>query len=214
MNHKITSIQKQKRNPKRVNVYLDGDFAFGLSRIVAAWLRVGQELNEEKIKALKEEDNLEVVYQQALKFVGYSMRTEAEVQEKLHGGDFPEHVIDEVIVRLRQSGLVDDERFATLWVENRNDFRPRSHRALVYELRRKGIPDQLITKTLTGTVPEEELAYRAALRHSGKLRELDRSEFRRKLGGFLTRRGFPYDIIAPVVDRVWTELRSIHLGET
>ena len=53
MNHRITAIQAQKRNPQRVSVFLDGEFAFGLSRIVAAWLAVGQEISDEKIALLK-----------------------------------------------------------------------------------------------------------------------------------------------------------------
>ena len=47
---KITGIQAQKRSPNRVNIYLDGEYAFGLAQIVAAWLRVGQELDEKKIE--------------------------------------------------------------------------------------------------------------------------------------------------------------------
>ena len=50
---KITAIEVQKRRPNRVNIHLDGEFAFGLARIVAAWLRVGQELSEEKIEELQ-----------------------------------------------------------------------------------------------------------------------------------------------------------------
>ena len=49
---KITALTAQKRNPNRVNIYIDGEYAFSLARIVAAWLRVGQELDEEKLKKL------------------------------------------------------------------------------------------------------------------------------------------------------------------
>ena len=59
MGKQITDLKAQKRNHQRVNVYLDGEYAFGLSRIVAAWLHVGQELSPEKIKELKLEDELE-----------------------------------------------------------------------------------------------------------------------------------------------------------
>ena len=56
---KITALQVQKRNPNRVNIHLDGEFAFGVARIVAAWLRIGQELSEEKIGQLQAEDGRE-----------------------------------------------------------------------------------------------------------------------------------------------------------
>ena len=52
MNQKITALKAQKRNPNRVNVYLDGNFAFGVARIVAAWLNIGQELSPEKVASL------------------------------------------------------------------------------------------------------------------------------------------------------------------
>ena len=53
MTRKITALKVQKRNKNRVNVYLDNEFAFGLSRIVAGWLKTGQELSEEKILEIK-----------------------------------------------------------------------------------------------------------------------------------------------------------------
>jgi hypothetical protein len=62
MERKITAIAIQKRNRERVNIYLDGEYAFGLARIVAAWLQVGQFLSEEKIVDLQSEDGQESVY--------------------------------------------------------------------------------------------------------------------------------------------------------
>ncbi len=69
MNYEITALKLQKRNRQRVNVYLDGEFAFGLARIVAAWLAVGQEIDDQKIAQLQQEDAREVAYQRALKFL-------------------------------------------------------------------------------------------------------------------------------------------------
>ncbi|HOG79782.1 MAG TPA: hypothetical protein PK454_08510, partial [Anaerolineaceae bacterium] len=66
MDQKITALKVQKRNPNRVNVYLDGDFAFGLARVVAAWLQIGQILTPEKITSLQAQDTHEVAYQKAL----------------------------------------------------------------------------------------------------------------------------------------------------
>ena len=84
MKHKITALKRQKRNPNRVNIYLDGKFAFGLSRIVAGWLEVGQELDDEKISSLQVEDELEVAYQRALKFISHRIRTENEIRRNLN----------------------------------------------------------------------------------------------------------------------------------
>ena len=79
----ITALKVQKKNHQRLNVYLDGEFAFGLSRFVAAWLQVGQELTEAKITELLSDDELESAYQQSLKFIGYRIRTTYEVDQHL-----------------------------------------------------------------------------------------------------------------------------------
>ena len=66
MTRRITALKLQKRNHTRVNVYLDGEYAFGLARIVAAWLTVGTELSDEKIAMLQAEDQREMTYQPRL----------------------------------------------------------------------------------------------------------------------------------------------------
>lgn len=213
MVRKITALKQQKHNRQRVNVELDGEFAFGLSRILAAWLEVGQELSEEKIAQLQAEDAKEVAYQRTLKFIGYRMRTEAEVRDKLNEKGVSVDVVEEVLKRLRRSGIVDDERFAQNWVENRSEFRPRSQRALSFELRHKGIPNEVIENILSQAIDDEELAYLAATKQSRRLKGLEWPDFRRKMSGFLARRGFSYNVIAPVVDRVWAEQRSAKTTE-
>lgn len=209
MTKKITCLKVQSRNPKRVNVYLDGEFAFGLSRLVAAWLQEGQDLSEEKIATLKAEDAHEVAYQRALNLVARRTRSGAKIQENLRKHRISEETISSVVERLERSGLIDDKTFAQAWVENRSEFRPRSKRALAYELRQQGVAAEVIDQTLAENVPDEaELAYQAAIKFSRKLNQLEWFEFRRKLSGHLARRGFSYEIVSPVVERVWVELRS------
>jgi regulatory protein len=210
MNHKITALKLQKRNRQRVNVYLDGEFAFGLARIVAAWLQVGLELSDEKIAQLKSEDAREVAYQRALKFLEYRPRTEEEIRRNLKKHDVPEEIIAATVERLQRANLINDLRFAKNWVENRSDRRPRGRRALAFELRQKGVNRQAIDRALED-VDEERLAYRAALKQSRKLIKLEQQEFRRKLYGYLSRRGFSYEVSAPVVSQVWEQ---IHENET
>jgi regulatory protein len=201
---KITAIEVQARNPQRVNIYLDGEFAFGLSRIVAAWLRVGQELNEEKIQSLQAAEQRERAYQQAMFFLSYRARSEAEIRQNLRKHDFPEAIIEETLERLRQDRLADDNRFAQAWVENRSTFRPRSRRMLAVELRQKGLSEEATRSALEG-VDDEALACEAARKRATRLRGLEWNEFRQKLSEFLARRGFPYSVIAPTVRQIWSE---------
>ena len=210
---KITAIEPQQKNPQRVNVYLDGEFAFGLARVVAAWLRSGQELDEDKIARLQAEDERETAYQKALHFLSYRPRSSAEVRQNLTKRGIPEPTVEETINHLQQAGLVNDQAFARLWVENRNDFHPRSKSALRMELRRKGLDDELVQSVLDENVDEEALALEAARKYAGRLAGQEWLVFRQKLGGFLARRGFSYTTLAPVVSKVWKEIRTADGGE-
>jgi len=204
----VTAMKVQKRNPQRVNIYLDGEYAFGLARITAAWLQIGQQLSDEKIAQLKAQDSQEAAYQKALNFLGYRPRSSAEVRKNLEKHGYDPEVIEQVLERLGRSGLVNDEQFAQTWVDNRSEFRPRGRRLLSLELRQKGLDDEAIESALSG-LDEAELATQAALKYQRKLHGLPKPDFRRKLAGFLARRGFGYDAIEPVLERVWQETLDI-----
>jgi regulatory protein len=206
---KITAIEIQKRSPNRVNIHLDGEFAFGLARIVAAWLGVGQELSEEKIEQLQAEDARERAFQQAMLFLSYRTRSESEIRQNLRKHEIPASVIEQTLERLRQGGLANDNQFARAWVENRTAFRPRSRRMMAMELRQKGLSDEAVSSAIQN-VDDEALAYQAAQKRAPRLKDLEWNEFRKKLSDFLARRGFSYSVIVPVVTRIWNEA---HKGE-
>jgi regulatory protein len=204
---KITALEVQKRNPNRVNVYLDGEFAFGLAQIVAAWLRVNTELDDERIRQLQAEDARERALQQALLFLSYRARSESEIRQNLRKHEIPEEVIEHTLERLRRDGLANDTGFARTWVENRGTFRPRSRRLLAMELRQKGIDEESATAALE-SIDDESLAYSAALKRAPRFKDLEWNEYRKKLSEFLARRGFSYSVIAPVVTRIWNETHT------
>ncbi|MBN1371831.1 MAG: RecX family transcriptional regulator [Anaerolineaceae bacterium] len=208
MEQTITALKAQKRNPERINVYLDGEFAFGLARIVAAWLHIGQVLSEERIERLRQEDALEAAYQRALLALSYRPRSEQEVQRKLTEAGYDEAVRQAVIERLRNGGLVGDEQFAQAWVENRQAFRPRSKRMLAAELRQKGVGNEEIEQALLGAVDDETMAYEAGARYARKLTAVDWETFRKRLSGYLGRKGFGYETVSVAVRRIWQELRE------
>jgi regulatory protein len=204
---KITAIETQRRTPNRVNIHLDGEFAFGLARIVAAWLRVGQELSDEKIEQLQTADARERAFQQAMLYLSYRARSESEIRKNLQKHEIPEAVIEQTLDRLRENGLANDNQFARTWVENRNTFRPRSRRMMAMELRQKGLDDEAIESAVE-SVDDEAAAYVAGQKKSGRFKGLEWIEFRKKLSGFLARRGFSYSVIAPVVTRIWNEMHT------
>ena len=211
MQHRITSLTLQKRNRQRVNVFLDGEYAFSLAHIVAAWLQVGQEISDEKIAQLQAEDQRETAYQQAVRFLGFRPRSVAEVQTNLRKHNISEDIIQATIQRLEEQGLLDDASFAQLWVENRSAMRPRSRRTLSYELRQHGVDPQTIDHSLDG-LNDEQLAFQAARKRARRLEQLEWQDFRQKMYQYLLQRGFDYTITSQVTAQVWADLRKEEEG--
>ena len=201
----ITAIKVQQHNPQRVSIDLDGEFAFGLSRLTAAWLKTGDPLNEEKISSLLRQDALEVAYQQALRLLSHRLRSEKEIRGRLGDKGYTVEQIDLVIEKLQSENMIRDERFAKSWVESRNEFHPRSHRLLKRELSTKGVEDTIIEAALGQSETDEQLARQAGEQYSRRLAGLDKPTFTRRLSGFLARRGFSYSTIHQVVQEIWQD---------
>lgn len=201
----VTALKAQKKNPQRINVFLDGQFAFGLSRLVAAWLQVGQKLTEERLAQLLQEDQIETLYQRALRYLSFRPRSEQEMNSYLISYEKDEKVRDLILERLKASGWLDDRRFAAQWVENRAAFRPRGKKALALELRQHGVQSDVIEQVVH-KLDEEEMAYQAVQKILHRYKDLDKPTFRRKLYDFLMRRGFSYEVVLPTIHRCWQDI--------
>ncbi|WP_376791954.1 regulatory protein RecX [Thermoflexus sp.] len=216
MGGRITDLRALKSG--RVAVYLDGRRAFVLTAIEAAQLRAGQVLSEDEIARLLERDLLEQAHELALRFLSYRPRSEREVADHLRRKGFDAQTVEAELERLRRVGLVDDRAFAQFWVENRTAFRPRSRRALQAELRRKGIPPAIIQEVLQETSPDERsLALRLARDRARRLRGLDPLTFRRRLAGYLIRRGFDGELVREILRIIEAEMgqgRDLPLDES
>ena len=196
----ITALTLQKRDKERVNVFLDGEYAFSLHLHPARALKRGQRLGEADIACLQSADEAHRAYHNALHFLGYRPRSQAEIERHLHRKDYSAEAIDAAVERLLGNRHVDDAAFARYWLDNRQRFRPRGSRALRYELRQKGIDDDIIGDVLT-TLDEEASARDAIARKLDRWRGLDQTDFRKKVTGFLSRRGFGYDTIRAVYQK-------------
>jgi regulatory protein len=203
----ITALEVQKRNKQRVSVYIDGEFAFGLSLMEAARLKKGQTLSEAEIAALRGEDDVLQAVDRAANFLSYRPRTVQELRRNLADKEIAPAVIDAAIERLTVLGYVDDAAFARFWVENRSQFKPLSKKALRFELRQKGVADSIIQDVLDES-DEGQQAYQAASGQLRKLRGLNRRDFRLKMSAFLQRRGFSSNTTREVVDRLSDELEA------
>ncbi len=203
----ITRLEPQKKNPQRLNVYLDGDFAFGISRAAAPWLTVGDQLSPQKVQDLKRGDLCEGAYQRALHYLSYRSRSEQEIRQNLTKNKIPEEIILEVLDKLRQASLVDDRAFAKNWIENRIQFKPRGKRALSVELNQKGISREIIEEELRD-LDENLLAMQCARKKVDRYQQLDQKGFQKKMSGYLNRRGFPYQITRDTVMKIWQEIHK------
>jgi regulatory protein len=204
----ITALEVQARDPERANLYLDGRFAFGLSQKVVAdaALKTGDVLTAAQVSDLLRREDFERALAQAFNYLSYRPRTEHELRRYLsQKGHAPESV-DAALARLAAYHYLDDEVFALNWVENRQRHRPRGPRLLRAELAQKGVDREVADRAIADAGADEHaLARDAAERRLGALRAADYAEFGRKLGGFLTRRGFSSEVVWEVVRELWAE---------
>ncbi len=206
---RITDLRTGRGREKRINIYLDGRFAFSLGAEVAATedLQVGQELSDDQIEALTGSDRLQRCLAAAYRYLGYRPRSESEIRERMQRRGFDGETIDAVVARLQEQNLLDDQAFAQFWKENRESFSPRSQWLTRWELKRMGVMDDVAEQVVAG-MDDEESAYRAALQKTRRGAPAEYQDFRRRLGDYLRRRGFNYEVIVHTLEKVWQERGS------
>jgi len=202
----ITALRIGRGREKRVNVFVDDRFAFSLGAEVVAKeaLQVGQELSTSQVEALARTDHFHRCFNAASHYLGYRPRSESEVRGRLQRRGFDGDCIEAVIAKLREQGVVDDVAFAQFWKENRESFSPRSRRLTKLELRRMGVVNDIIDHVVDD-VDDGDNAYRAALSKTRHWTLFDYASFRHRLGEYLRRRGFDYEVINHTVERIWRE---------
>lgn len=168
-------------------------------------LSLGQTFSEEGLQELEFKELSHRALERALRLLSYRPRSEGEIKERLKREGFDEEVIGHVAERLRKMSLLDDLAFAQSWKESREAFRPRSKRLLERELRRKGVAPEVVARVVAD-VDDEGEAYRVALKRSRQLAGREFPEFRRKLTTYLSRRGFDWEVIKAVTERLWQEI--------
>lgn len=203
----VTALEVHRRDKERVKLYLDDEYALDLPLMQAARLRRGQNLSPAEVSELSDAGALQTAFDRAVRFLAYRPRSIGEVRRHLVKKEVPDSHIAAVIERLLQRGYVDDMEFARYWLANRDRFKPMGSRALRYELRQKGVDDDIIN-SLLAEVDEEASAYRAAQARMSRYRGCTRQAFRQKLGALLRRRGFSESAISDVALRLQEELES------
>lgn len=205
---KITAIEPQKRHPERVNLEVDGEFRLALAAEIAygAALRVGDAITEERLRELEQKDLRWKAREAALRLLAFRPRTRSELQGRLLRKGFPEDVAADCVAALVEQRLVNDDSFAEMFVRERTRLRPKGKRRLVQELRSRGVDAEAAQAAVEETwkregVSELELAREAAAKWSPRAGE-DPLRARRRLFGYLQRRGFSSDSIRQVMEDI------------
>ncbi len=190
---RITEIKPQ-RNGKRVNVYLDNIFGFGLDleNYVTLGLKIGQDFTQEKIEEIIKKAEFQKTLDKLLRFATLRPRSEKEIKDYLKIKKVHESLYQELFDRLKHLELINDEVFAQWWVEQRLQFKSKSKRELEYELRNKGIDKEIIVEVLAESGVDDVKAAK-------KLLEKYASKTRQKKIEYLARKGFAWEVIERVI---------------
>ena len=196
----ITAIKQQKREG-RVNIYLDGKFAFGidLENFIKHDLRIEQELTTKEIAEITGAAELQKTYEKILRFAMLRPRSEKELTDWLKRKKTPEEMHGRLFKKLKKLDLIDDEKFARWWVDQRLEFKPRGTRALASELYQKGIDRQIIQDVLENTEMDEvAMAKELVKKNAYKWKRYDEQKRKEKMQAFLARKGFNWDVIREI----------------
>jgi regulatory protein len=232
MSDVITALQADPSDPDKVHLFIDGRHIMAVALDVAAAekLSVGQECPPERLERLHQAEELHQVYESAIRFLSYRPRSEREVELRLRKKGHTPEQIAVVLERLRKHGYLDDMEFARFWVGNRMSFSPRGPRLLRSELRQKGVSQEVVDAVLQEQseaqaeaaqeaeeiaaiwgdtaadepAPGTDLANALALARKKwrSYANLDPQTARRRLSGFLMRRGYTYDTVDSALRRL------------
>jgi len=197
----ITSIKPQK-NGKRVNIYLDGKFGFGidLENFVILGFKEGDFYDDDEIQKIIKKASFQKTLDKLTRFTSLRPRSKNEVYLWLRKKKIHESLYNDLLKKLENFDLLDDLEFARWWIEQRMSFRPRGKKALRFELLQKGVDKKIIDKVFVETnFNEEKMARKLLERNSYKWEKYTGLERRQKKTNFLARKGFSWEVINKIL---------------
>ena len=200
----ITKLERQKKNHKRFNLYLDGEFYCGLydDTLLKYGIASGDEVTEKQIEEIRGFDEYIYGKKIAFDYLSYRIRTISEIRKRLKKAKLQDETINKVISHLKELKLVDDEAFARQLVAEKIKNKPSGKRMLEKKLYEMGIPKQVSEPVINELLDEEtekSLALKVYEKFSPKISGLDKQEARKKIFAKLASRGFNFDIINEII---------------
>lgn len=202
----ITEVRKQRKRETRRSIFIDGEFAFGVSEeaYVKFALFRGREITHAFLDEVRTWEERYQAKQVALRMVNGRMRSRSEIVSKLKDREFDQEVIEYTLDFLREYDLTDDTAFAKAWINDQLLKRPLGRSRLVQGLREKGVPEEAVTEALNERFDHEkefDEALRAAEKKAPKIRKTDPAVWDRSMSNFLAGRGFSWSIVREILAR-------------
>lgn len=202
---KITKIEKQKKDKKRYNIFINNKFYFGVygEAILKFGLRKNDEIDDERINEIKEYDELNYGKKIAYAYLSYKERSKKDLEKRLRGKKISEDVIENITKLLEEQKYLDDEIYAKNFLENKLNNKPMGKKLLQNKLMEKGIDKETIKETIQQNYTQEKeikLAKELLEKYEKKLRVKNILQKKQKCYQYLHSRGFDYEIINKVVN--------------
>ena len=203
----ITAVRAVTRGQQRLVELSDGrQLVFSEEAVDRAAIRVGMPATAALFAALEAADQRAAAHEAALRLLATRARSERELRTRLAMRGHEPETIDHEIERLRKAGLIDDHRFAEAWVAHRQQNAPRGRQMLRYELLGRGIDPESATAATDG-LDDRATALQLARGRARSGRFASYEAYLAKVGGFLRRRGFTYEVASGAARTVWDEIR-------
>ena len=155
---------------------------------------------------MSEEAELKKARFYALKVINFRPRSVEELTDKLKEKGFSSDTITEVVLEFKKKGLLDDSKFSRLWINSRMASNPKGEIVLKEELKAKGVKEEVIEELIKETKKdynEYEVVKNLAGQRMQALKDLPKTTAKRRLYGFLQRRGFAFEVIRKVLKEMF-----------
>ena len=194
----ITDVQFQKKNKKRVSIFVDGQFVTGMESIVAMskGLKAGDAIDEGELLALAFESQKSEAFDKALKYVSTAFKTEKEIRTSLAKKEYPKVVIDYCVDKLKEYGYLNDQAYANAYLNTYSD--SRGVNKIKQDLLTKGVDKQIVESTLEKLDDQVEVAVKTAQKYIKTHKNVNKQ----KVMQHLYSKGFTYSDIYSAVDEL------------
>jgi len=201
-------IKVVKKGKSDVTIYFDNDSMLFLAVEVflKSGLKKGDEISDDRFSLLIEQNKLFHIKQKAFRLLGRRLHSASELRRKLWNKDYEQKLIDEVIEDLQKNGYLDDIEFIRAFVAEKIKSKNWSIKKIKAELFKRGIATKLIDEMFSEGQTESDLesAMKLAKKKYEVLmkRNLEPKELRNKLSTYLFSRGFDYDLIKEICNKL------------